>query len=196
MFRIEFESTHMEIVAQKKSLRTSIKTQRDAIDLEYKLAYDASICEALFVLIEERNCAVVHAYIPMGNEIDIRPLLAKLVANRITVVTPKTLKNRQLDHLILDSLDHLESGVYGTSHPKNGIVFNGELDLVIVPGLAFDSENYRLGYGGGYYDTFLAEHPNAFTVGIGYPFQKIDSVPKEAHDACLDMVLEYDSGAY
>ena len=196
LFRIEFESIHMEIVAQKKAVRTSIKTQRDAIELAYKLAYDASICDALFALIAARNCAVVHAYIPMGNEIDIRPLLEKLAATKIIVVTPKTLKNRQLEHLVLDSLDHLESGVYGTSHPKNGIVFNGKLDLVIVPGLAFDSENYRLGYGGGYYDTFLAEHPTAFTVGIGYPFQKIDSVPKEAHDACLDKVLVYDSGAY
>jgi len=179
----------MTITNQKKALRTRIKTERDAINLDYKLAYDASICEALFVLIRERKCAVVHAYIPMGSEIDIRPLLAKLVANMITVVMPKTLKNRQLEHLVLDSLDHLESGIYGTSHPKDGIVFNGELDLVIVPGLAFDSENYRLGYGGGYYDTFLTEHPTAFTVGIGYPFQKIDNVPKEAHDACLDKLL-------
>jgi len=179
----------MTITDQKKALRTRIKTQRDAINLDYKFAYDASICEALFALIAARNCAVVHAYIPMGNEIDIRPLLAKLVANKITVVTPKTLKNRQLEHLVLDSLEHLESGVYGTSHPKNGIVFNGALDLVIVPGLAFDSENYRLGYGGGYYDTFLAEHPTAFTVGIAYPFQHINSVPKEAHDACLDKLL-------
>ncbi len=174
---------------EKKALRTAVKLKRDAIGLEYKMAYDTSICDALSALIAERKCAVVHAYIPMGSEIDIRPLLEKLVANRITVVSPKTLKNRQLEHLVLDSLDHLEFGVYGTSHPKSGIVFNGELDLIIVPGLAFDTENYRLGYGGGYYDTFLAEHPTAFTVGIGYPFQKIENVPKEAHDACLDKLL-------
>jgi len=179
----------MSITNQKKAVRARIKTQRDTINLEYKLAYDASICEALEILISERKCTVVHAYIPMGNEINLKPLLARLVAKNITVVTPKTLKNRQLEHLVLDSLDLLESGVYGTSHPKNGFVFTGELDLVIVPGLAFDNAGYRLGYGGGYYDTFLAEHPTAFTVGIGYPFQKINKVPKEAHDACLDKVL-------
>jgi 5-formyltetrahydrofolate cyclo-ligase len=174
---------------EKKALRAAIKLKRDAIDLEYKLAYDASICNVLEKLIAERNCKVVHVYLPMGNEIDIKPLLEKLLQNKITVVVPKTLKYRQLEHLVLESLDHLEFGVYGTSHPKNGIIFSGELDLIIVPGLAFDTENYRLGYGGGYYDTFLAEHPTAFTVGIGYPFQKIESVPKEAHDTCLDKVL-------
>ena len=125
----------------------------------------------------------------MGNEIDIKPLLEKLLSKNCTVVVPKTLKNRKLTHLILNSLDALEPGVYGTSHPENGIVFTGKIDLVIVPGLAFDEENYRLGYGGGYYDTFLAEYPTAFTVGVGYPFQKVKKVPKEAHDACLDTVF-------
>jgi len=179
----------MSISSEKKVIRTQIKAQRDALESEFKLAYDASMCASLLALILEKKCRVVHAYIPMGSEIDISPLLKKLMAKKITVVTPKTLKNRQLEHLVLESLAHLESGVYGTSHPKNGVVFNGELDLIIVPGLAFDSENYRLGYGGGYYDTFLAAHPKAFTVGIGYPFQNIDNVPKEAHDACLNSVL-------
>jgi len=179
----------MKIVAEKKALRAAIKLQRDAIDLDYKLAYDTWICNALEALIAEINCNVVHAYLPMGNEIDISPLIKKLLENKVRVVVPKTLKKRKLEHLVLNSLDNLEPGVYGTSHPKNGVVFTGDIDLVIVPGLAFDCNNYRLGYGGGYYDAFLAEYPTAFTVGVAYPFQKILQVPKEAHDACLDNVL-------
>lgn len=184
-----YKRIHMEIVAEKKALRNAIKEQRDALELDYKLEYDSWICNALETLIAERNCKVVHAYLPMGNEIDIKPLLANLLIKEVTVVVPKTLKKRKLEHLVLDSLEDLEPGVYGTSHPKNGIVFTGEIDLVIVPGLAFDTDNYRLGYGGGYYDTFLAEYPNAFTVGVGYPFQKVKTVPKEAHDASLNTVL-------
>jgi 5-formyltetrahydrofolate cyclo-ligase len=179
----------MGIIAEKKALRNAMKLQRDAIELDYKLAYDAWICNVLEILITERNYKVVHAYLPMGNEIDISPLIEKLLKNNTTVVVPKTLKNRKIEHLVLDSLDNLEPGVYGTSHPKNGVVFTGELDLVLVPGLAFDTENFRLGYGGGYYDTFLAEHPTAFTVGIAYPFQQLKTVPKEAHDTRLDLVL-------
>jgi 5-formyltetrahydrofolate cyclo-ligase len=179
----------MGIIAEKKALRNAMKLERDAIELDYKLAYDEWICNELEALIAERSCNVVHAYLPMGNEIDILPLIEKLLRNNTTVVVPKTLKNRKLEHLLLDSLEDLEPGVYGTSHPKNGVVFNGEIDLVIVPGLAFDTNNFRLGYGGGYYDTFLAEYPNAFTVGVAYPFQKIKTVFKEAHDASLNTVF-------
>jgi len=179
----------MSITNEKKGVRTAMKLQRDAIKPTYKVPYDTWVCSQLLELIGTRNCQVVHAYLPMGKEIDIAPLLEKLLRNKITVVVPKTLKKRQLEHLVLESLENLEAGVYRTSHPKNGIIFTGKIDLVIVPGLAFDAENYRLGYGGGYYDTFLAEHPNAFTVGVAYPFQKIQQVPKEAHDACLDCVL-------
>jgi 5-formyltetrahydrofolate cyclo-ligase len=179
----------MEIIAEKKALRRAMKTKRDALPLEYKFRYDTWICNALGRLIAEKNCTVVHAYLPMGNEIDISSLIENLLMNNITVVVSKTLKNRNLEHLILTSLDNLESGVYGTSHPKESVVFKGEIDLVVVPGLAFDTKNYRLGYGGGYYDTFLAAYPTAFSVGAAYPFQKINSVPKEAHDTRLDLVL-------
>jgi len=55
--------------------------------------------------------------------------------------------------------------------------------------LAFDANNYRLGYGGGYYDTFLAQHPTAFKQGIFYPFQEVSEVPTEVHDVQLDHVL-------
>lgn len=179
----------MSIIAQKKALRLVIKQKREAVDKAFKLTYDTNVCNKLEELINQRNCKVVHAYIPMGNEIDIRPLLENLLKNGIQVVTPKTLRNRQLEHLLLTSLDDLEKGVYGTSHPKNGTIFTGEIDVIIVPGLAFDTQNFRLGYGGGYYDTFLAEHSKAFTVGVGYPFQKLTSIPKETHDACLDLVI-------
>ena len=67
--------------------------------------------------------------------------------------------------------------------------FNGRYDLIIVPGLAFDNRNYRVGYGGGYYDNFLVMQPESFKVGIFYPFQKVDVVPVEPHDICLDTIL-------
>jgi 5-formyltetrahydrofolate cyclo-ligase len=128
-------------------------------------------------------------YLPMGSEINIKPFIQHLLNQNIKVVSPKTLKNRELQHLELSSLEELENGIFGTMHPTNSTEYKGNYDLVIVPGLAFDSGNYRLGYGGGYYDKFLEQHPAAFKIGICYPFQKMASVPKEAHDVCLDKVL-------
>jgi len=179
----------MSVLNKKKALRTEMHCQRAAVDSSFKNEYDTWICSQLSKLIAKRKCKVVHAYLPMGTEIDIKPLITHLLATGITVVVPKTLKNRKLEHLVLDSLHELELGIYGTSHPKDGIVFTGNIDIIIVPGLAFDAEHYRLGYGGGYYDAFLAEHPNAYTVGVCYSFQHIETVPKEVHDACLSTVL-------
>lgn len=177
------------VINKKQALRKKMLLQRSKLVTQDKKVYDNLICKNLQELIIQKKCTVVHAFLPMGSEININPLLAWMLQEQITVVTPKTLKNRQLQHLVLNSLEELESGVFGTSHPANSVEYTGDYDLIIVPGLAFDENKYRLGYGGGYYDTFLAEHSNAFTVGIGYPFQQLKEIPKEAHDACLDLVV-------
>ena len=58
--------------------------------------------------------------------------------------------------------------------------------------MSFDEYNYRLGYGAGYYDNFLVNHPNALKVGIFYPFQKVDKVPTEPHDVKLDEIFYFE----
>jgi 5-formyltetrahydrofolate cyclo-ligase len=125
----------------------------------------------------------------MEREIDIAPLLQGLLHKQITVVCPKALSARVLENRILNSLDNLETGIKGTQHPALPQVYEGPYDLIIVPGLAFDHQKYRLGYGGGYYDGFLTTQPQAHKVGIFYPFQQADEVPREAHDVCLDEIL-------
>lgn len=177
------------ILEEKAALRKEMYKQRARNKREYKKAYDLWVCAQLEEAILKRKAKVVHAYLPMGKEIDIRPLLENLLAKNIQVIAPKTLPKRQLQNLVLHSLDEVEDGVFGTTHPANSTEYKGEYDFVIVPGLAFDQHNFRLGYGGGYYDTFLAQHPEVYKMGIFYPFQEVASVPKEAHDVCLDAIL-------
>lgn len=153
-----------------------------------KQDYDKIICNRLAETIENVKAKVVHAYIPMGNEINIAPLIQQLLDKKITVVIPKTLKNRQLQNLILNSLNDLETGIAKTQHPANSIEYQGNCDVIIVPGLAFDKQNYRLGYGGGYYDGFLATQLNALKIGIFYPFQEVEKVPTEPHDEQLSAI--------
>ena len=178
-----------KVELNKQQVRKDLLLKRDKMASREKQNYDDWICTELENIIRDRDCKVVHVYLPMRSEIDIRPLIEQLLLKNMDLVVSKTLKNRHLEHLILSSLDDLEEGMYGTSHPKDGVVFQGEMDVIIVPGVAFDLQNYRLGYGGGYYDSFLAEHAAAFSVGVCYPFQKIAAVPREKHDACLDLVL-------
>ncbi len=174
---------------EKKDLRIQMLAQRDALDIVFKTRLDIALCAKLEQLIELRGARVVHAYLPMGSEIDIYPLLEKLLSVGITVVTPKSLKGRKLKNLALHSLQELEEGIFGTKHPAHDEEYTGPIDLFIVPGLAFDKMNYRLGYGAGYYDNFLSTQPG-YKAGICYPFQLLEELPTEAHDVPMDKVID------
>lgn len=178
-----------DIALSKKSLRQEMLAKRLSIITAKKTEYDTWICNQLLDLIIQRNAKVVHAYLPMGNEIDITPLLEELLKTGITVITPKTLPKRVLENRVLHNLQAVEKGVFGTTHPLEADIYQGHYDLAIVPGLAYDNDNYRLGYGGGYYDSFLVQHPEIFKVGICYPFQMVTKVPRENHDLQLDKII-------
>jgi 5-formyltetrahydrofolate cyclo-ligase len=179
----------MTILEQKKTLREfMLKRRLNFVSIETE-NYDSWICSVLEEKINAINAKKIHAYIPMGAEINIKPLLERLIEKGITVVTPKTLPKPMMENRVLSSFYDLEKGVFGTSHPATNIEYQGDFDFIIIPGLAFDSNNYRLGYGGGYYDTFLAQHPTAFKQGIFYPFQEVAEVPTEEHDVQLNDIL-------
>ena len=163
--------------------------ERNQMPAAQRKEYSAQICQQVWDLIAERKIKVLHSYLTMGSEVNVLPLLQRALDEQITVVVPKTLKKRQLQNLVLTDLKQMEPGVFGTYHPKNAEEYTGEYDLIIVAGLAFDPRGYRVGYGGGYYDTFLANQPNALKLGVCFPFQMLDEVPVEAHDIRLDKVI-------
>ncbi|PVX52299.1 5-formyltetrahydrofolate cyclo-ligase [Balneicella halophila] len=179
----------MNIIQQKKDLRSEMHYKRAHINMDEKYEIDECLCQSVWDLITTQRFQKVHCFIPMGTEPNIFPLIEKMLDSCITVISPKTLPKRRLKHLVLHSLDELDEGVFGTSHPAGDHEYIGEYDLIIVPGLAFSLDNYRLGYGGGYYDTFLAENPSAYKLGICYPFQRVQNVPRESHDTKLDAVF-------
>lgn len=179
----------MDIKVAKKELRVAMEQLRKNLTPEQKDNFDKSICDQLIEKISRSNPKAVHSYIPMGAEIDIRPVLHYLLQNNIKVICPKALPKRTLVNLELENLEDLADGIYGTQHPNNNLVFEGQPDIFIIPGLAFDTNSYRLGYGSGYYDTFLPNCPDSLKLGICYPFQIIKEVPTEPHDIQLSEII-------
>ena len=177
------------ISAQKDQLRKEMFELRKSLGAEQRKRASEEVCKQLIHAVEESNLKAVHCFIPMGNEIDVRSFIECCLAQSIIVVCPKTLKKTQLKHLILSDLSSVENGVFGTVYPAGGNEFTKELDLIIVPGLAYDNQGGRLGYGGGYYDSFLATQPNAFKVGVGFQCQLIAEVPMEEHDVRLERFI-------
>ena len=178
-----------ELNQRKDKLRKEMLQHRSEIDPASKADYDSWICDKLYEIVQEWDYPVIHTYIPMGDEINILPLIDRLINNGRAIIAPKTLPDRQLQHLVLQSIKELEKGVYGTSHPANSIEYLGEPDLIITPGLAYDYKGNRLGYGGGYYDTFLNEQSQAHSVGLAYPFQRMKYIPIASHDIPVNEVI-------
>lgn len=161
-----------------------------------KKVQDDDICAQLIALAASRQCRVVHAFLPLPDEVDIKPALNHFLSQGITVVCPRALTHGRLEHRRLADLQQVEKGLFGTCHPRGTDEYQGTYDLIIVPGLAFDRTRQRLGYGGGYYDAFLAQHPGAYKVGIGYAFQQIEALPTTPHDVALDAVITPQTPAF
>lgn len=177
------------LAARKRHLRRTMLEQRDRLPQAACDRHAERINAQLWELIEERAVQVIHSYLTMGSEVNVRPLLQKALDKGLQVVVPKTLKKRRLQHLVLTDLNNMETGIFNTYHPKDTKAYAGEYDLILVSGLAFDPRGYRVGYGGGYYDTFLADQNTALRVGVCYPFQLVAEVPVEEHDVRLDRVV-------
>ncbi len=191
LINLAYNMDAVNIPQEKKELRALMFQQRNLLTDAFKKQYDLKVCSYLIDLVSNNSMQIVHCYLPFAGEIDIKPFIQFLLDAKITVVVPKTLPKRILENRILKSLDSadIEVGIKNTLHPKNPVPYTGEFDLVVIPGLACDQNNFRLGYGGGYYDNFLIQHPHAFKLGIFYPFQQLENIPLEEHDQKLDEIL-------
>lgn len=110
------------------------------------------------------------------------------------VLVPRVEMNKELSlHEIKDPKKDLKKGSYDVMEPRperTRLAELEEVNCIIVPGVAFDKKNYRIGHGIGYYDRFLKKFdPTVLKIGLAFSFQVIQTVPAEAHDVKLDMVL-------
>jgi len=92
-------------------------------------------------------------------------------------------------HYLTPDLNRLTIGKYGIKEVATSEIYTGSYDIILVPGLVFSADGFRVGYGGGYYDFFLAQHPEALKVGVGFPFQLAENIPNEKHDVRLDKLI-------
>lgn len=132
----------------------------------------------------------IMAFWSLPDEVDIRPLVEQLVEQGHTVVLPKVLDGERMELRRFSSKEDLAEGPYHLLEPV-GEQFTAydTIDVVLVPGMAFDAAGHRLGRGKGYYDRFLPLVPQARKMGVCWPFQRVPEVPVDAHDFTVDMVV-------
>lgn len=157
--------------AEKKSLRAKYKAIRRAILPDEKAALDTAICRHLLDSASYHYTARILTYAALADEPETRAFIRAALAEERELYLPKCESGGIMHFYRVRSLDELQSGMYGIAEPCDGAEMyaprEGAVDLCLVPGVCFDEDGYRIGYGKGYYDRFLA-HFSGISVGITY----------------------------
>ncbi len=177
----------------KAELRAYMKKVRKSLSPARIIAYSNEI---LLRLSEEpcyREADVILSYVSFSSEVDTRFLMRKVLQDGKILAVPKCGNDaHQMDFYRITDTSELAPGHYGILEPTTNDLVDpkdGRRYLLILPGLAFDEKKNRLGYGGGYYDSFLERYPGIFTVMIAYELQKVETVETESFDIPADLIL-------
>jgi 5-formyltetrahydrofolate cyclo-ligase len=148
------------------------------------------VAENVMALPAVENATTVMAFSSFGSEVDTSPIIERLERDGRRVALPRV-EGRDIVPVAYRSGDRVSPTSFGALEPAGGErVAPEEIDVVIVPGLAFDRSGHRVGYGRGFYDRFLAAvRPDALTVGICFSVQLMDEVPQGRDDRPVDLVV-------
>jgi 5-formyltetrahydrofolate cyclo-ligase len=183
------------IAESKKALRARITAALAAMPAQDRAAASGRLGERLWAEPRFLKARSVFWYVSMPEEVDTRPLVRRCLAEGRSVSAARVVPGAGvIEARELKAWDgSFIAGPFGILEPDPAVtrvVAPSEIDCVIVPGLAFDREGYRLGRGKGYYDRFLSGlGPRAARIALAFEFQITDRVPREPHDQTVDLVL-------
>ncbi|MDT8861731.1 5-formyltetrahydrofolate cyclo-ligase [Alkalihalobacillus sp. MEB130] len=176
----------------KKEVRKKVSQLLEDISSNQWREWSKKIANHLIASSYWQEAEAIALTISRGKEVDTYFLIENAWAQGKTVVVPRANFNtREMTFYELTSFDQLEEGPYELKEPdprKCSLIQQREIDLIIVPGLAFDKKGARLGFGGGFYDRFLA-CAQATTIALAFPCQMISTIPIESHDCKVDYVV-------
>jgi 5-formyltetrahydrofolate cyclo-ligase len=181
-------SVHQE---EKTKLRSRFLAKRESLSEVIVKDLSCKISQKAFKFLLFQRSTKIAFYMAKGKEVSLSKAIGKSFVKGKKVYLPKTwLKERRLTFHRVYSFSDLVPGPFGLlePNPKNEEADLGSLEVIFIPGLAFDVKGYRLGYGGGFYDRVLRE-TRALKVGVCYSFQLVESLPVEPHDVPVDLIL-------
>lgn len=173
----------------KKALRAEIRIKKRAMTAQEIEEKSAALAKAFYETAEYKNAKTIYGYLPYNQEVRTTQMLAHALADGKQVAVPKVYGD-EMKFILLSDLGQVAKGYAGIPEPiADGPVAADPTALVLMPGLAFDPEGHRLGYGGGFYDKFLAAEPDHPTLALCYDFQMLPHLDTESYDIPVDRVL-------
>ena len=175
----------------KKALRRRINAQRRALDAESVRRAGEEIAAKLAASELWKNAKSIYIYLDYNNEVPTDTIAALALAQGKAVAVPLCGSAGEMSFRLISSLGEVKPGYMGIREPDASAPEACDPEaLVIMPGLAFDREGGRIGYGGGYYDRFLAREPGHPTAALCYDFQVLEKIPAEEHDVPVGALFE------
>ena len=173
----------------KQELRKSIREQKRAMTPEQIEAKSARLGELFLASDMYRQARTVYGYMPYNQEVRTVAMLEQALRDGKRVAIPKCYGD-EMRFIFMEDLSQVEKGYANIPEPiADEPIADDETALVLMPGLAFDPQGHRIGYGGGFYDKFLAKEPNHPTLALCYDFQMLDKLETEEFDIPVDAVL-------
>ena len=173
----------------KTELRRVIREQKRAMTEEMIVEKSEKLGQLFAESELYKNAKSIYGYLPYNQEVRTVAMLEQAMADGKRVAVPKCY-DAEMRFIWLDDLTRVEKGYAGIPEPiDDGPIADDPTALVLMPGIAFDMQGHRIGYGGGFYDKFLAAEPDHPTVALCYDFQMVESLPTEEYDIPVDCVL-------
>jgi 5-formyltetrahydrofolate cyclo-ligase len=178
----------------KAKLRAEALRRRDAIPLLVRKVKERAISERLRALEAYRQSRTILFYVSFRSEVETRDLISAALESGKAVLVPRVHKDEAaLKIYEIKGLEELAPGYMGIPEPEaraERLRDIAEVDLVVVPGAAFDDKGNRLGYGKGYYDKLLSsEAARPALVALAFEEQMVETIPAEAHDIGMDTII-------
>lgn len=178
-------------------LRKKILSARDALSLLSRQRKSFEIVQKILLLEEIAKAETLFLYVDFRSEVKTSFLISKLLQLSKRVLVPVTLvqEKKLLPIAISDPEKDLVPGFCSILEPcreirQSRVVAASEVDVILVPGSVFDEHGGRLGYGGGYYDRFMAyDAPQARRIGLAFELQIVDRLSLQPHDELLDLIV-------
>lgn len=173
----------------KQEIRKYYLEKRRQLSQNNERMISKLISDKVLILNEIKKAKTIALYLPINNEVDTQELINGLLNKKKQITAPRYFDDKNYRFVKFSGWENLERGPFGILQPVTKTVIDSQkIDAVIMPGLAFDSNGVRLGYGKGVYDKLLFDS-KALKIGLAYDFQIVDQLPQETHDLIMNMVF-------
>lgn len=183
----------MSKIINKDEMRSIMENLRNALSIKERSTRDGIIRSKFFESESYKNAQTIFIYVSYRSEVDTHEIIKKALLDNKNICVPKIISKQDgMEAILIKNFDDLKSGKYGILEPVNrdSKIEECKIDLVVIPGLAFDWDGGRIGYGGGFYDRFLVEVKSETPkIGLAYSFQIIGKVFMNKNDVYINRII-------